>query len=139
MNMTAIAPALLLGLVFAAAAVAAPLDVSDSEKPVQHLEVPDVETLQEAKAVFFDTTTQLQAKTQLDAAELHDIHMITYSLEKAVAYFVENSDADMKARAEEMAIVVEKVHLGSENNRVEETRASLAEYFRLAEAFSAGL
>lgn len=136
--MKRISLALVTGLMSLTAAVAAQLD-PDPEKPVQHRVVPDVTTLEEATTVFVDTTAQLQAKTSLDAEELHEIHMITYSLEKALAYFVEHSDGAMKATAEEMAIVVERVHLGSENNRVDETKTSLDEYFQLAEAFSTAL
>jgi len=110
-----------------------------SDKPVKHLEVDDITSLQEAKKVFSETTLEIQGKNKFDAAELHDIHMITYSLEKAVAYFAENSEGEQQITAKKMAEVVELVHLGSENNRTEETKVYLQEYFKLADSFSTGL
>ncbi len=84
------------------------------------------------------TTEQLRAKTNLDALELHEIHMITYSLEKAVAFFAENLSGARQVTAQEMAVVVEEVHLSSENNRKEDTKAALDQYFALLEAFTNG-
>ena len=110
-----------------------------SDETVQHLIVDDITSYQEAKQVFADTTADIKTKTKLDAADLHDIHMITYSLEKAIAYFVENMEGEQKAAAENMAAVVELVNLGSENNRKVETQVYLEDYFKRAEAFSAGL
>ena len=80
------------------------------------------------------TTEQLRAKTNLNALELHEIHMITYSLEKAVAFFAENLSGARQETAQEMAVVVEEVHLSSENNRKEETKAALDQYFALFES-----
>ena len=84
------------------------------------------------------TTEQLRAKTNLDALELHEIHMITYSLEKAVAFLAENLSGSRQVTAQEMAVVVEEVHLSSENNRKEDTKAALDQYFALLEAFTNG-
>lgn len=109
------------------------------QTPIKHRIVADITEFAEAKKVFADTTTQIKGKTKLDAKELHEIHMITYSLEKAIAYFAENFKGEQKAAAEKMAEVVELVHLGSENNRTEETKIYLAEYLRLSEAFSKAL
>ena len=50
------------------------------EAPVQHKIVADMTSIDEAKEVFKETTAEIKSKTKLDAAELHDIHMITYSL-----------------------------------------------------------
>lgn len=110
-----------------------------AEKPVQHLKLEDITSYDEAKKVFFETTSQIKSKTKLDAAELHEIHMITYSLEKAIAYFVENMEAEQKVSAEKIAMVVELVHLGSENNRTEETKVYLEDYFSRAELFGKAL
>ena len=71
--------------------------------------------------------------------ELHEIHVITYSLEKAVAFFAENLSGARQETAQEMAVVVEEVHLSSENNRREETKAALDQYFALFESFTKGL
>lgn len=110
-----------------------------SDKPVQHLQLEDITSLDEATRVFSETTLQIQSKNKLDADELHDIHIITYSLEKAVAYFAENSTGEQQVTANKMAGVVELVHLGSENNRAAETKVYLIEYFKLADKFSKGL
>ena len=81
------------------------------------------------------TTEQLLAKTNLDALELHEIHMITYSLEKAVAFFAENLSGARQVTAQEMAVVVEEVHLSSENNRKDATKVALDQYFALFKSF----
>ena len=106
------------------------------EKPIQHLKLEDIATESSAAQVMKSTTEQLRAKTNLDALELHEIHMITYSLEKAVAFFAENLNGARQATAQEMAVVVEEIHLSSENNRKEETKAALYQYFALFESFT---
>ncbi|MEM8835912.1 MAG: DUF6746 family protein [Planctomycetota bacterium] len=106
-----------------------------SEKPQQHKQLPDIESRDEAIAVMRSTTATLRSKETLDDAELNDVHMTTYSLEKAVAYFVEHSTGEQQAAASKMAEVVENVHLHSERYRAEQTRAALNEYFALEEAF----
>ena len=108
------------------------------EKPIQHLKLEDIATESSAAEVMKSTTEQLRAKTNLDALELHEIHMITYSLEKAVAFFAENLNGARQATAQEMAVVVEEIHLSSENNRKEDTKAALDQYFALLEAFTNG-
>ena len=106
-----------------------------AEKPIQHLKLDDITTESSAAEVMKSTTEQLRAKTNLDALELHEIHMITYSLEKAVAFFAENLSGARQATAQEMAVVVEEIHLSSENNRKEDTKAALDQYFALFESF----
>ena len=106
------------------------------EKPIQHLKLEDVATESKAVEVMQSTTEQLRAKTKLDALELHEIHMITYSLEKAVAFFAENLSGARQVIAQEMAVVVEEVHLSSENNRRDATKAALEQYFALFESFT---
>jgi len=63
---------------------------------------------------------------------------ITYSLEKAVAFFAENLSGVRQVIAQEMAVVVEEVHLSSENNRNGETKAALDQHFALFESFTKG-
>ena len=109
-----------------------------AEKPIQHLKLEDIATGSSAAEVMKSTTEQLRAKTKLDALELHEIHMITYSLEKAVAFFAENLSGARQVTAQEMAVVVEEIHLSSENNRKEDTKAALDQYFALLEAFTNG-
>ena len=108
---------------------------ASEEEAVQHLVLPDITSLQEAKEVFAKTTSELQSKTKLDASELHDIHTITYSHERAIAYFAENLEGEQQVAAQKIAEVVEFVHIDSENSRPSETSAHLTEYFVLAEAF----
>lgn len=107
-----------------------------TEKPIQHLKLEDIASESSAVEVMQSTTEQLRAKTNLDALELHEIHMITYSLEKAVAFFAENLSGARQVTAQEMAVVVEEVHLSSENNRKEDTKAALDQYFALFESFT---
>jgi len=85
------------------------------------------------------TTAELKSRNNLNEEALSEIHYTTYSLEKVVAYFVENSSAEQQTTASEMAEVVEEVHLHSENNRNEETRKALDEYYRLQEVFRQSL
>ena len=108
------------------------------EKPIQHLKLEDIATESSAVKVMQSTTEQLRAKTNLDALELHEIHMITYSLEKAVAFFAENLSGARKVTAQEMAVVVEEIHLSSENNRKDATKEALDQYFALFESFTKG-
>jgi hypothetical protein len=126
---------LILSLAFAFPAMAS----SESEQePVQHLKMEDVTSMEDAKKTFLETTSEIRSKQKLDVAELQEIHVITYSLEKSVAYFVENAEGERKKLAEEIAVVVEDIHLSSENNRQKETQALLKKYFDLADRFSSG-
>lgn len=111
-------------------------EVQGKEKPTQHLKLPDITSKEKAVEVMKTTTEQLKNKTKLDAQELSEIHVITYSLEKAVAYFVEKSEGDRQAIAKEMAEVVEEVHLNSENNKPEKTKVALQKYFQLEQSFN---
>lgn len=108
---------------------------SKDEKPVQHLKLAEVTTMAEAKKVFIESNFAMSQKHELDSSELQEIHIITYSLEKGVAYFVENLSGEQKALAEEMAVIVENIHLNSENNREDETEEELEKYFELANKF----
>ena len=114
------------------------LSNEQDEKPIQHLKLEDIATESSAVEVMKSTTEQLRAKTNLDALELHEIHMITYSSEKAVAFFAENLSGARQVTAQEMAVVVEEVHLSSENNRKEDTKVALNQYFALFESFTKG-
>jgi hypothetical protein len=126
---------LILSLAFAFPVMAS----SESEQePVQHLKMEDVTSMEDAKKIFLETTSEIRSKKKLDVAELQEIHVITYSLEKSVAYFVENAEGERKKLAEEIAVVVEDIHLSSENNRKKETQALLKKYFDLADRFSSG-
>lgn len=105
-------------------------DHSD-EKPIQHLKLEDITSLEEAKKVFRADTEKLKSMTKLDDSELSEIHFITYSLERAIAYFAENLQDKAQSISKEMAIVVEDLHLDSENGRAEKTRLHLDAYTKL--------
>ncbi len=127
-----------LALLFFTLALTSPVlasSVSSKEKPIQHFKAADVTSMQDATKIFIDKTSEIKSKKKLDATELHQIHIITYSLEKSVAYFVENLTNERRKLAEKIATVVENVHLNSENNRKEKTQQHLTEYFILAEDF----
>jgi hypothetical protein len=114
------------------------LSHDQAEKPIEHLKLEDIASESNAVEVMQSTTEQLRAKTKLDALELHEIHMITYSLEKAVAFFAENLSGARQVIAQEMAVVVEEIHLSSENNRMDATKEALDQYFALIESFTKG-
>ena len=111
----------------------------EKEKPVQHLKLADITSKDKAVEVMKSTTQDLKGKTKLDVTEMNEIHIITYSLEKAIADFTENITGDQQALAKKMAEVVEEVHLNSENHRTEKTKAALEKYYPLEEAFRKGL
>jgi len=110
-------------------------DTQTADKPVQHIVVENIASFAEAEKVFVEMTADLKAKIVLDESELHQIHMITYSLEKSLAFYSESLGGAAQKLAEDIAIVVEEIHLASENNRQESTKNSMREYFRLAEDF----
>ena len=112
------------------------LSSTNAEKPVQHLDLPDLTSLEEAKNIFLETTKALKEKQTLDEPELNEVHIITYSLEKAVAYFKDNLENEKQLLANQMAVVVEEVHLASENNLDLETKSHLQLYFRLADSLT---
>ena len=115
------------------------VDQAENEEPIQHLDLPDITSRDRAIAVMDSTTAELKSKNELNDEALHDIHYITYSLEKAVGYFAENSSGEQQAEAREMAEVVEEVHINSENNRAEETEEALETYYELQEEFRENL
>ena len=109
--------------------------ISQSQKPVQHRKLPDIVTQSEAWDVLQTTSQRLRNQKQLNASELNEIHIITYSLEKAISYFATQSDSRIAQRAQAMATVVEDLHLNSENNRKEASQAASKNYFQLYEDF----
>ncbi len=108
------------------------------EEPIQHLKIADVASMKDAKKIFIETTSEIKSKKKLDQLELQQIHIITYSLEKSVAYFAENLKGERQELAKEIAVVVEDIHISSENNRQEETETYLNKYFNLADKFISG-
>ena len=103
------------------------------EKPIQHLKLDNILSLEEATTVFTKEVAFITRKVDLTAGVLHEIHMSTYSLEKAVAYFVENSQGEEKSLAKKIADLVEEIHLASENNRTDDTRGFIDQLEKLAQ------
>jgi len=121
-------------LVFAMFFSMSALAADDSkEKPTQHLKIADVTSMAEAKEIFIDQTAQIRSKRKLNPEEAAQIHIITYTLEESIAYFAENLTDEKQGVAKEMAVVVEDIHIASENNRLEKLRAHLDEYFSLVD------
>ena len=114
-------------------------DDHDGEKPIQHLKLEDITSVTKAKETFLKEAAFITAKTKLDAGVLQEIHMSTYSLEKAVAYYVENSEGSTKKIAEQIAVVVEEIHLASENNRAEDAKMFIESLASLVKQFQTKL
>lgn len=107
------------------------------EKPVQHLKLEAVKSSEEAYRVFVKDTKALKDKKELNEKALHEIHYITYSLEKSIAYYSEKGEGSIQDAAKALAIIVEDIHVHSENNRPEKTQKYLAQYFTEAKKFNA--
>ena len=105
------------------------------EKPTQHLQVADVQSMEEAKAIFIDKTAEIRSKKPLNLENASQIHIITYTLEKSVAYFAENLKGEKQKLAEKMAVVVEDIHIASESNKLEALKEHLNKYFDLVDEF----
>ena len=119
-------------VLFSLSALAA--DVS-KEKPTQHLQVADVNSMEEAKVIFLDKTVEIRNKKPLNLEAASQIHIITYTLEKSVAYFAENLEGEKQDQAKQIAVVVEDIHLASESNRLDDLQKHLDKYFDLADKF----
>ena len=105
------------------------------EKPTQHLKIADIDSMEEAKEIFIDKTAEIRKKKTLNLEEASQIHIITYTLEKSVAYFVENLKGEKQKLAKEIAVVVEDIHIASESNRLEKLKKHVNEYFDLVDKF----
>ncbi|MDZ7736771.1 MAG: DUF6746 family protein [Gammaproteobacteria bacterium] len=84
-----------------------PLAVAD-ERP-EHFEGKSAETLEQAVANFSEYNNKLEgllARDELGAAELHEVHQLTYTLENALGR--------INKELEELEDTLEDVHLASE-------------------------
>jgi hypothetical protein len=108
-------------------------------KPVSHIKLENITSSEAARSVFQKDTAELKAKSPLNNEALPNVHFITYSLEKSIAYYAEKGGDDVQVLAKEIADVVEAIHLHSENGRLEETQNNLQNYFILAETLEAKL
>lgn len=127
---------LAISLLMSTSALAESLaDTATTKKPIEHVKVADVTTLEDAKRILFEETLLLKQKQSLDTQALHDIHMITYRLEKSIAFFTEHLNGESQQLAKTLAEVVEEIHLDSENNRISETEQHLEKYHALTDTF----
>lgn len=89
---------------------------ADSDRPA-HAKGEPAETLQQAVTNLGEYSEKLRAllaKEELGAMELHEVHMLTYTLENAL----HKIQADLEQTAE----VLEEVHIASETNKPEVVR-----------------
>ena len=105
------------------------------EKPTQHLQIADVTSMEQAKEIYLDKTVEIRSKETLDLEAASQIHIITYTLEKSVAYFAENLEGEKQEQAKEIAVVVEDIHIASESNKLSDLQKSLDKYFDLVDKF----
>ncbi len=103
------------------------------KKPTQHLIIADVTSMEDAEKIFVEKTAEIKRKTKLDVAELQEIHIITYTLEKSVAYLADNLTGEGQKLAKEIAVVVEDIHINAEGNLKEKTQSNLNRYFKLTD------
>lgn len=83
---------------------------ADSDRPA-HAKGEPAETLQQAVTNLSEYNTRLEAlleRDELTATDMHDVHMLTYTLENALQ--------KIQADLEETAAVLEEVHIASETN-----------------------
>ena len=111
-------------------------DHATEEKPIKHLEIPKVTNLGDAKRIFKEESALIKEIENFDEADLNQLHFITYRLEQSVFYFADNLSGDEKKLIDEMAVVVEEIHLNSERNRQPETQAHVIDYLEMADKFS---
>ncbi len=109
--------------------------IASDEKPIQHIKLEDIKSADKAQEVFIADSIALKSKTNLTPEALNEIHVITYSLEKSIAYYAQSSKGEMQDLAKNIAVIVENIHINSENNRIEETQKYLTQYFEIANQF----
>ncbi len=131
----------LLAILIITASILSPAyaETITKEKPVKHMEVAEFTSLKDAKIIFAEKSQELKSKKVLDVAELQQIHVITYTLEKSIEYFTLNLAAEQQDLSKDIAVIVENIHINSENNRKEDTAQYLKEYFELAEQLKSTL
>lgn len=86
---------------------------ADSDRPAHSKGEPS-ETLQQAVSNLSENNTKLEAllaKDELSVTDMHEVHMLTYTLENALQ--------KIQADLEETAEVLEEVHIASETNKPE--------------------
>lgn len=105
----------------------------EGEQSIRHLKVDEIESIEVAIKKFYESTAAIKNKKLLNSSELHEIHVITYTLEKSIQFFINNLSGESQVLAENAAIIVENIHIASENNRRQSTVENMREYFQLAD------
>lgn len=108
---------------------------ASEQKPTQHLNIPDVTSMEDAKLIFLRKTLEMKDKKKIGLKEAAELHIITYTLEKSVAYFAENLTGEKQTLAKQMAVAVEDIHINSESNQLDRLEMHLKIYFDLADKF----
>lgn len=101
-------------------------------EPVAHYEGKSAETLQQAVSNFNKGNARLArllSQPSLSAADLAAIHELTYTLENALARI--NADVD------QLAVKLEEVHLGSEDNDAARVKTEGDKYLAISNDLSA--
>lgn len=88
-----------------------------------HYQGEPAETLEQAVANFSEYNTRLEGilgQGQLSSADLHEVHQLTYTLENALE--------KLREETEDLAEVLEEVHVASENADAATVQARGREY-----------
>lgn len=89
---------------------------ADSDRPA-HARGEPAETLQQAVTNLSEYNTRLEAlleRDELTATDMHEVHMLTYTLENALQ--------KIQADLQETAAVLEEVHIASETDKPDVVR-----------------
>lgn len=87
------------------------LSWADSDRPA-HAKGEPADTLQQAVSNLSEYNSKLETllvRDELSATDMHEVHMLTYTLENALQ--------KIQADLEETAEVLEEVHIASESNK----------------------
>ena len=110
------------GLIVAALITLASPAITATERP-DHFRGEAAETLPEAVSNFSEYNEKLSAlveKDELTAAELHEVHELTYTLENALA--------KIQDELEDLAETLEEVHIASEKSDATTVKSKGSEY-----------
>lgn len=116
----------------AAAALSFSLVTLSHADPVEHFEGRSAETLEQAVSNFNKGNARLDkllSQDSLSAADVAAIHELTYTLENALGKI--NADLDA------LAVTLEEIHLGSEDNDAARVKAQGDKYLTVTKDLSA--
>lgn len=100
--------------------------------PVEHFQGKDAESLAQAVSNFNKGNQRLEkllSQDTLSSADIAAIHELTYTLENALAKI--NTDLD------QLAVTLEEVHLGSEDNDADRVKTEGDKYLAITNDLSA--